>query len=114
MSEIELCPMTPEHDAIMEVLIKVARRKGTISYTDLMRQSKVKLDMSIPYEGGYWVISLGKSHGMKLCNSVQCFQVSRFMQVITNKDKDSLTLQNVFIILPSTILINNLNLVWRN
>lgn len=52
MSEIELCPMTPEHDAIREVLIKVARRKGTISYTDLMSQSKVKLDMSIPYDRG--------------------------------------------------------------
>ena len=49
---MELCPMTPEHKRIREVLISVARNKKTISYTELLNQSKVKLDMSIPYDRG--------------------------------------------------------------
>lgn len=44
--------MTPEHKRIREVLINVARNKKTISYTELLNQSKVKLDMSIPYDRG--------------------------------------------------------------
>lgn len=52
MENMELCPMTPEHKRIREVLISVARNKKTISYTELLNQSKVKLDMSIPYDRG--------------------------------------------------------------
>lgn len=52
MANFELCPLTPEHINIREVLIKVARRKGTITYTELLKQSKVKLDMSVPYDRG--------------------------------------------------------------
>ena len=52
MADFELCPLTPEHINIREALIKVARRRGTISYTELLNQSKVKLDMSVPYDRG--------------------------------------------------------------
>lgn len=52
MADLELCPLTPDHINIREVLINVARRKRTISYTELLTQSKVKLDMSIPYDRG--------------------------------------------------------------
>ena len=48
----ELVPYTPEHERVREVLIQVASRKGTISYTELIRRAKLKLDMSIPYDRG--------------------------------------------------------------
>ena len=52
MKNLELCSMTPEHLSIREVLISVAQRKKTITYTKLLSQAKIKLDMSIPYDRG--------------------------------------------------------------
>jgi hypothetical protein len=52
MADFELCPMTPDHIRIREVLINFASRKKTISYTELLKLSKVKLDMSIPFDRG--------------------------------------------------------------
>lgn len=49
---MELVPYTEEHERIREVLIKVAKRKSIINYTDLLKQSKVNLDMSIPFDRG--------------------------------------------------------------
>ncbi len=51
-SELDLCPMTPEHNRIRERLIKVARSKGTIKYTDLLRKAEVRLDMTVPHDRG--------------------------------------------------------------
>jgi len=48
----ELVPYTEEHIRLREILIKVAKRKGIITYTDLIKQAKVRLDMSIPYDRG--------------------------------------------------------------
>ena len=52
MKDLELYTMTPEHLRIREVLISVAHRKETITYTELLSQAKIKLDMSIPYDRG--------------------------------------------------------------
>lgn len=49
---MELVPYTEEHKRIREVLIKVAKRKSIINYTDLLKQSKVNLDMSVPFDRG--------------------------------------------------------------
>lgn len=49
---MELVPYTEEHERIREVLIKVAKRKSIINYTDLLKQSKVNLDMSVPFDRG--------------------------------------------------------------
>lgn len=48
----ELVPYTEDHLRIKEVLIKTAKRKSIINYTDLLKQSGVRLDMSIPYDRG--------------------------------------------------------------
>ena len=52
MTDLKLCPFTPEHNRIREILIKVAQRRGTIAYSDLLRLARVKLDMSVPYDRG--------------------------------------------------------------
>lgn len=52
MEDLELCPMTPEHIRIREVLVATARRKGKLSYTELLKRANVKLDMAIPYDRG--------------------------------------------------------------
>lgn len=48
----KLVPYTDEHLRIKEVLIKVAKRKSIINYTDLVKQSGVRLDMSNPHDRG--------------------------------------------------------------
>lgn len=48
----ELVPYTEDHLRIREVLIKVAKRKSVINYTDLLKQSGVRLDMSNPHDRG--------------------------------------------------------------
>lgn len=50
--DLKLCPMTPEHIRIREVLIRYARKNDMIVYLDLLNQAKVRLDMSIPYDRG--------------------------------------------------------------
>ena len=41
-----------DHLRIKDVLIKVAKRKSVINYTDLLKQSGVHLDMSNPHDRG--------------------------------------------------------------
>ena len=48
----ELVPYTEDHLRIKDVLIKVAKRKSVINYTDLLKQSGVHLDMSNPHDRG--------------------------------------------------------------
>lgn len=48
----ELVAYTPEHERIYEVLREVAEKGRVISYSDLLKEAKVKLDMSIPYDRG--------------------------------------------------------------
>ena len=48
----ELVPYTEDHLRIKDVLIKVAKRKSMINYTDLLKQSGVHLDMSNPHDRG--------------------------------------------------------------
>lgn len=48
----ELVPYTEDHLRIKEVLIKTAKRKSIINYTELLKQSGVRLDMSIPHDRG--------------------------------------------------------------
>lgn len=48
----ELVAYTPEHERIYEVLCNVAGKGHVISYSDLIKEANVKLDMSIPYDRG--------------------------------------------------------------
>lgn len=48
----ELVPYTEDHLRIKKVLIQVAKRKSVINYTDLLKRSGVRLDMSNPYDRG--------------------------------------------------------------
>lgn len=48
----KMVPYTEDHLRIKEVLIKVAKRKSMINYTDLVKQSGVRLDMSNPHDRG--------------------------------------------------------------
>ena len=48
----ELVPYTEDHLRIKKVLIQVAKRKSVINYTDLLKLSGVRLDMSNPYDRG--------------------------------------------------------------
>ena len=62
-----LVPYTEDHKRIKEVLVEIARNKKIINYTELLRKSKVNLDMSVPHDRG----QLGHLLGEISWNEVQ-------------------------------------------
>ncbi len=87
----ELVPYTEDHLRIKKVLIQVAKRKSVINYTDLLKRSGVRLDMSNPYDRGVLGNLLGDISWNEVKEGGPCFQALPSMQVISSKGKDSST-----------------------
>lgn len=87
----ELVPYTEDHLRIKKVLIQVAKRKSVINYTDLLKRSGVRLDMSNLTIEGCLAIYLAIFRGTKLKKEGPCFQALPSMQVISTKGKGSST-----------------------
>lgn len=43
---------TPEHECVFNVLRKIAAKGQVISYSELVKEAKLPLDMSVPYDRG--------------------------------------------------------------
>lgn len=87
----ELVPYTEDHLRIKKVLIQVAKRKSVINYTDLLKRSGVRLDMSNPYDRGVLGNLLGDISWNEVKEGGPCFQALPSMQVISSKGKGSST-----------------------